>query len=258
MCFNPIFFILFVGDPASISERVCNNTGNWFLWMLLKRFLLVFSKTLLHHLLHVISRFLFFPFLSIESERINSCRFTPSHKQECNKCFLSTGPRLCSIRLTRFLFLTAVSFEVGSGPCSTRALVLTRVPPHCSLPQMCIPASLPKCQLQEPYVPTVTQSFDFMIYYALTLPLDYNRRLFTGHPWDDSGFTHWAARHNLQPGPPVPTDIWRGFFTLSQHLSQRGVQTALVPARGSVCVHNQEWESSLGRRHKLWLQLDLP
>lgn len=155
-------------------------------------------------------------------------------------------------------FLTAVSVEVGSGPCSPRAFLLTRVPPRGSLPQMCIPASLPKCQLQEPNVPTVSQSFDFMIYYPLTLPLDNNRRLFTGHPWDDSGLTHWAARHNLQPGPPVPTDIWRGVFTLSQHFSQWGVHTALVPARRAVCVHNQERESSLGGRHKLWPQQDLP
>lgn len=151
-------------------------------------------------------------------------------------------------------FIPLYIFEVGSGLYSPLAFLLTRVPPCGSLPQMCIPASLPKCQLQEPSVPTVTQSFDFMIYYTLTLPLDNNRRLFTGHPWDDSGFTHWAARHNLQPGPPVPTDIWRGVFTLSQHLSQRGVRTALVPARRAVCVHNQEWESSLGRRHKLWPQ----
>lgn len=209
---------------------------------------LIYSKALLRHLLLRFIIFSSFPLSQRECIPVTSLE-----KRECNKCFLSTGPRLFSIGLTRFLFNCCISWS-GQWPMFSTCISA----PRGSLPQMCIPASLPKCQLQEPNVPTVSQSFDFMIYYPLTLPLDNNRRLFTGHPWDDSGLTHWAARHNLQPGPPVPTDIWRGVFTLSQHFSQWGVHTALVPARRAVCVHNQERESSLGGRHKLWPQQDLP
>lgn len=67
-----------------------------------------------------------------------------------------------------------------------------------------------------------------------------------------------AAWHQVQPGPAVPADFRRGVRPLSQHLRQRHLQPAVVSGGWDAAVLHQERQFTLGWRHPLRPQRDLP
>lgn len=88
--------------------------------------------------------------------------------------------------------------------------------------------------------------------------LYWHRGLPAGCPRGHYATTKRAARHQVQPGPTVPADFWRGIYPLPQHFRQRWLQPAVVSRRRDSAVLHQERQPALGRRYPMWPQQDLP
>lgn len=76
-------------------------------------------------------------------------------------------------------------------------------------------------------------------------------------PRERHASTKGAARLQVQCGPAVPADFWRGVRPLPQHLRQRYLQPAVVSGGGDAGMLYQE-EPALGWWHPLQCQWKLP